>query len=163
MPITLLENRCKLNEYAGAKIISLSPLSSLFDLMKQGVKVIHLVRDPRSAWLSRPKITATRIDKEWDDYVKFVQGQLVENPGVLDNGCGDLAQDLPLLKEIHNSLDSGNGHLLDNYKLVRYEDVALDPSAWVKSMYKFLKTPIHKNVLKWIKENTNGSDSDSSR
>ena len=163
MPLGHLEDRCKQRKYSGAKITALYLMSSLLNLIKQGVKVIHLVRDPRSAWLSRAKFHAIHLHKSWDEYLKYVQDHLMENPDLLDDKCVDLEKDLSLLKDFHNRIHSEDINFLDNYKIVRFEDIALNPTAWAKSMYNFLEIPIHKNVLNWIKTHTKITHNDSSR
>ena len=54
--LTSLEGACVKHKYVGAKIISMTSMRGLVDLLASNVKVIHLVRDPRSAWLSRAKL-----------------------------------------------------------------------------------------------------------
>ena len=155
-----LENNCRYHKYTGAKIISMNSVAALFDLVKQGIKVIHLVRDPRSKWLSRAKITAAH-DKNTslDDYLTHIQKGVKDDPALLNAGCISLEKDLTLLEDLHDNAHSSHydhisAHMHKNYRIVRYEDVALEPVPWAKSMYEFLDIPFHTNVLKWIDANT---------
>ena len=166
--IKTLESTCKRHKYTGAKIISLFSIETLTDLLKQGVKVIHLVRDPRSTWLSRAKITAGKDrNKPLEDYLQTVQNKTATDSRQFSNLCKDLEQDLALLEKVHKEMRSirqknNEPNRFENYKLVRYEDVALYPVTWAKAMYTFLDIPWHTDVHRWIKENTHTGQNQSS-
>ena len=150
-----LEKKCGQYGNVGAKLISLTSLTSLFDLMTEGVKIIHLVRDPRSTWLSRAKIAAKREDKSLSDYL---QHNVTTKPSYLDTRtqCNSHEEDLKLLKFFASHSDN-NSVIFKNYKLVRYEDIALNPMDSALSLYKFLGIPFHSDVGNWITNNTQGS------
>ena len=74
--------------------------------------------------------------------------------------CEDLKGDFSELKDILNNKKSSHRsnmlpYLLDNYRIVRYEDIAANSEQWTISMYEFLQIPLDVKVLTWIKENTN--------
>ena len=129
--------------------------------MTEGVKIIHLVRDPRSTWLSRAKIAAKREDKSLSDYL---QHNVTTKPNCLDTRtqCNSHEEDLKLLKFFASHSDN-NSVIFKNYKLVRYEDTALNPMDSALSLYKFLGIPFHSDVGNWITNNTQGSQKNSSR
>ena len=79
--------------------------------------------------------------------------------------CENINADLHILKDlIGNKESSHHGnmlpHLLNSYRIVRYEDIAANPEEWTKSMYEFLQIPLDVKVLNWIRENTNMDDDD---
>ena len=102
-------------------------------------------------------------------YYKITLQKLVANfqPKKVKTFCEDYYRDLCTLKDmLNNNNNKESSHhsnmlpyLLDNYRIVRYEDIASHPEQWTKSMYKFLQIPMDKKVLNWIKENTEVDDS----
>ena len=159
------EKVCENYAYRGMKVIALFSISTLFDLMKTGVKVIHLVRDPRSNWLSQMQILERQFGTSSSHGVMhFINNNLPYS--LTKTTCEDFSRDLSLLKDIHdnNTLHLGHhgddvlSYLRDNYRIVRYEDIASDPEQWTKSMYNFLGLNLHEQIVNWIKKNTNQDD-----
>ena len=72
--------------------------------------------------------------------------------------------DLSILEDLyfeHLQGNHGNNmyrYLLDNYRIVRYEDIASDPELWTKSMYDFLGIQMSSGIRDWIKKNTQLDD-----
>ena len=159
-----LERKCRQYTNVGAKLISLSSLRTLFNLIEDGVRVIHLVRDPRSTWLSRAKIAAKREDMTLNEYLYGIQHNLITIPSYLDPStqCNSHEKDLRLLRD-RTSHSDDNSAILKNYKLIRYEDIALNPMDSTLSLYKFLRIPFHSDVGNWITNNTQGSQKSSAR
>ena len=119
------------------------------------------MRDPRSTWLSRAKISAATRKTSLNEYLNLTSKDWVTN---LDNVCKNLENDLTLLENIHKQIHTGlhddtEDNTWENYKLVRYEDIATKPVAWAKAMYTFLDIPWHSDVYRWIEENTHTTKS----
>ena len=156
------EEECRKHEFTGTKVIAVPEVSSLFKFIQNGVKVIHLIRDPRSNWVSQMNIQVHEYKITLEKMVTDFQ------PKRLKAFCKDYDRDLPLLKNIlanNNNKESDHHsnmlpYLLDNYRILRYEDIASHPEQWTKSMCGFLQIPMDNKVLNWIKENTNVDSSD---
>ena len=163
--IQTVEKACGNYAYRGMKVIALFSISTLFELMKTGVKVIHLVRDPRSNWLSQMQILEREFGFSTNHrLMHFVNNNLPYS--LTKTTCEDFSRDLSLLKDIHDNKTQHLGYhgddvisyLRDNYRIVRYEDIASDPEQWTKSMYNFLGLNLHEKIVNWIKKNTNQDD-----
>ena len=159
--ITKFEETCERRDFAAMKIISLFSLSHLFELIQRGVKVVHLVRDPRSNWLSQMKLMSQRLKVPMTSLWYFISTSL---PYTLTRTtCQDLGMDLSILKEVNLKQTQGEHSnmyrfLRDNYRIVRYEDVASDPELWAKSLYDFLGIQMSGEIQDWIKKNTQLDD-----
>ena len=71
--------------------------------------------------------------------------------------------DLSILEDLYfkqKQNNHGNMYrfLLDNYRIVRYEDLASDPQLWTKSMYDFLGIQMSAEIQGWLKKNTQSDD-----
>nr|AVW85665.1 peroxisome proliferator-activated receptor alpha [Pangasius sp. VGB-2018] len=78
----------------------------------------------------------------------------------------DLTQITRTCQDMVYSVDIGlkkPDWLRGRYLLVRYEDLALNPEAKAKEIYKFLDLDIDNKVLTWISQNTNVTSSTSSK
>ncbi|XP_071784918.1 carbohydrate sulfotransferase 3-like [Asterias amurensis] len=127
------------------KSIRISDIGSLLPLIKDktvNLKVIHLVRDPRGMIASRVlalnegKKTADTLEKFTDD-----------TKASLINYCRN---------NLHNT-DVGTNmpKFQDNYLLLRYEDVSLDPHEEARRIYNFTGLgAVPRNVSRWIQEHT---------
>ena len=159
--ITKFEEKCIRRDFKTMKIISLFSLSNLFELIERGVKVVHLVRDPRSNWLSQMKLMSQRLRVQMTRIQDFINISL---PYTLTRTtCQDLRMDLSILEDLYlkqTQTNHGNMYrfLLDNYRIVRYEDVASDPELWTKSMYDFLGIQMSTEIQGWLKKNTQSDD-----
>ena len=160
--ITKFEEQCARRDFTGMKIISVFSLSNLFELIKRGVKVIHLVRDPRSNWLSQMKLLTQKLEVSMTSLYDFISGSLPYS--LTRTTCQDLGMDLSILEDLYFEHLQGNHgkdmyrYLLDNYRIVRYEDIASDPELWTKSMYDFLGIQMGSGIRDWIKKNTQLDD-----
>ncbi len=151
-PLSDFEAKCEARKYTGAKIISLPSNQALFDLLENGVKVIHLVRDPRSTWLSRTKVKVLKDQQSLQDFFSSNTEDIVRKAATKSHtDCENLTDDLERLEALAKT------RLSQNYRLVRFEDVALEPKALAAAMYEFLHIPVHRRVLQWVDKNTHQS------
>ena len=78
--------------------------------------------------------------------------------------CEDIQQDLSILRDLYDNQYTSRryGDMLpyfrDNYRLMRYEDLASEPEEWTRAMYKFIGVPMKPQVLWWIEQNTKQDD-----
>eukprot|EP00057_Strongylocentrotus_purpuratus_P004865 XP_003729653.1 PREDICTED: carbohydrate sulfotransferase 1-like [Strongylocentrotus purpuratus] len=110
------------------------------------LKLIHLIRDPRSMILSRLKLASPEIKV-------FNVTELSDTfRNVLLKYCSNWLQNY----EIGHYVPS----IRKNYLMVRYEDLALEPYVYAKRIYEFvgLGAEIPPTVLTWLNMNTNGND-----
>ena len=77
--------------------------------------------------------------------------------------CDDALKDVHFIEEQANN---ENTHLiLNQYHLIRYEDLSKSPQAIMESLYKFLGIKPDEKLLEWVKQqqlaNTNGNKTSS--
>ncbi len=142
-----LQTNCLKKKYTVVKIIRMGSMVGLQDIMKNDVKVLHLVRDPRSQWLSRIKVIAEEQKKNPQQAINHHLQQVNTKPDYVVHSCEELYQDLQILKNLQTTG-------LKNYKILRYEDVGFDPSVMAATMFNYSDIPLHKNVLNWLTANT---------
>jgi len=94
-------------------------------IYKSGIKVVHLVRDPRGIIASRAKA--------WN----------YDAPGEATATCSRVRDDL--------SLEAGLGN---HYVRVRYEDLVDNPEAELQRVYHSLQMPFTEDVKRFIFEHT---------
>ena len=127
------------------KSVRISDIGSLLPLIKDktvNLKVIHLVRDPRGMIASRV-VAMNDIKKTADKVETFTD----DTKTALINYCWN---------NLHNT-DVGTNmpKFRDNYLLLRYEDVSLDPHEAARRIYNFTGLgAVPGNVSRWIQEHT---------
>ena len=132
-PIDKAEKHCKQTHTHVIKVIRIASLSQLQSFLKQGVKVLHLIRDPRGVMNSR-----FRIQKQ--QYANFTHHAA--------KYCDTAVTDMKYIREQERS----NPTLIRQmYQVVRYEDLAADPIKGMRSLYKFMDVSPDENVRKWAK------------
>lgn len=134
-----LANLCRSRQYAAIKTIRLPAEAATAFIGHRDfeVKIVHLIRDPRGMLTSQSSAlkkhsTVAEIRKDLLQKVKF---------------CQRLSMDLKFGKQTEVNYP-------DSYMILRYEDVALNPLSAAKRLYDFIGIPMHKDVQKWIDENT---------
>ena len=125
---------CRLKPYKAMTVVRISRLKDLERFMRRGVKVIHLVRDPRGTMIARET-----LDKPEDLH------QLA-NPHHL---CSNAVADLAFAKEAKRQQ---NLLISRNYYLVRYEDLARSPRREVAALYNFLGIKPDNSLLSWVQQ-----------
>nr|XP_054769772.1 carbohydrate sulfotransferase 3-like [Lytechinus pictus] len=129
------------------------------------VKIIHLVRDPRGTANSRrlyynfskphlPRTTTT-------GHLRF-KGKL-DSLGLLGDYPDHVVHTIPRLCQwtrdsIHQVQNEKPSWLRNRYKLVRYEDFALDPLRAAHQIYDFVGLEFPPAVIEWIVTNTRSND-----
>ncbi|XP_006814741.1 carbohydrate sulfotransferase 1-like [Saccoglossus kowalevskii] len=146
VPPVVLSKECAKRQSIAAKIIrasSLRELESLLDSYGTSIKLIHLVRDPRGVVNSRyvfPVVNKTHVTR-------------IHN-GITDN----IREYCEWMTNNSDYVDASNLWTSNNYKLVRYEDIASNPIKMAVELYRFVGIPLHKKVLEWINFNTRQSN-----
>ncbi len=156
--IQFLEEQCARSKYVSAKVISLFNILNLEPLVRENVKVIHLVRDPRSAFASRTKLDWIRYNKNTnntlslqDYYTEYLTPK--RSAILISKMCADLKVDfIERPQQIKTNFRQ-------RYKLVRYEDVASHPKGQARRLYKFLDIEMHPEVTRWITKATSANNS----
>lgn len=127
-----VKNKCRSRKTVVIKLIRLCYIEdykALFEDPRLNLKVIHLVRDPRGIASSRLK-----IHPEWD---------IVDN---IRSTCHRQVMNVKAGRNVE--------WITDKYKLVRYEDLALNPQELAKDIYDFVGIPFTQSVRDWISQNT---------
>ncbi|XP_077982554.1 carbohydrate sulfotransferase 1-like [Glandiceps talaboti] len=137
------------------KVVRLVDIRDVVSLMQDPdvqLKVINVVRDPRAMMAS----IIPMYLMEWK------LGYVESNAKVLK------VQDLkePALERLKQYCDAGMWNFLiktseedkspwkQNYLVVRFEDIAMEPLYYAEKIYNFIGIDFHSNVLQWIENNT---------
>ncbi|XP_078000609.1 carbohydrate sulfotransferase 1-like [Glandiceps talaboti] len=136
---------CERRRHIALKTIRLHRLDVLEPLVVKdeiNLKVLHLIRDPRGVASSMKFLTskAATLNNKRTIYETGMFPRLRQY-------CINAAQMVKYAKDLPSWLE-------DRYKIVRYEDLAIDPFGQAESIYNFLKIPIPTEVSTWIRENT---------
>ncbi|XP_062860420.1 carbohydrate sulfotransferase 1-like [Trichomycterus rosablanca] len=147
--LTLASLVCQAHRHVAIKTVRIFLLKDLRILIEDprlNVRVIQLVRDPRA-------ILASRLAAFHDIYMG--QNATDQQPDHLD-----LSNINKTCQDIEQSVNTGLQKptwLKGRYLLVRYEDLALNPEAKTKEIYKFLDVDIDDKVFRWLSQNTNAT------
>ena len=128
-----LERKCKSSPIIAVKEISLAMLSSVMALLRKGVKVLHLIRDPRGILSSMKEILNLKGETDITVHISSL--------------CVRLRKQIKTWKRFVKENYSG-------YKLIRYEDVALSTLAETNKIYDFIGLRVPKQVKEWILRST---------
>ena len=116
------------------RLYNITELSLLPELGCNDFKIIHLVRDPRAVLLSR-----MRVFHELYDGNKLLGEQQRSQEAFSEEYMRRAASDL-CSHHLHSYQVGMNppDWLKDRYKLVRYEDLAVDPDRWARDLLQFI-------------------------
>ena len=137
---TLLGESCNSHNHTVIKILTsrvpdktIETLKELFQKKNRyDVKMIHLVRDPRAVVYSRVQL-------------KWVKGHLhPQFSKYVNSRCDSILQNLRL------GLVSPPPWLKDRFKVIRYEDLALNTANIAKELYRFAGFDWSASVDEWI-------------
>ena len=119
---------CKEYKHVVTKSIRIFDVGILMKLLDNGIKIIHLVRDPRGRFNSMSKgyYTSTKICSKQERFLHTIRDQLKK--------C--------------------NPSFRKNYFLVRYEDIARSPLKMTKMMYRAVGLDFQPEVAGWIAKST---------
>ncbi len=152
--VSILEEYCSIHLHRAVKIISVNSIAPVLPLINHGLKVIHLIRDPRGVLSSRVKISEAfenpRNYKITGTYIMKKYGWIVKQY------CQQIEADFHLLHYILN--DSRYEGIRRNYLLLRYEDLAKDPLGKATEIYKYMGMKLPSNVKRWIIQYTTSDD-----
>ncbi|XP_054759604.2 carbohydrate sulfotransferase 3-like [Lytechinus pictus] len=163
------ENFCRTSrENIATKIIrvDLEDLRPLVEMDDIDLRIIHLVRDPRAAAASRIDYITERYQPDQ----QYFRGTGRLKPlGLLDTVpdalmyIQEMRENNPtargMCKWIERNAKTSRNHLPEwlqgHYKLIRYEDFAVEPVNISKEIYEFIGLPFPKYLEHWIEANTN--------
>ncbi|XP_043796724.1 carbohydrate sulfotransferase 4-like isoform X2 [Apis laboriosa] len=125
---------CKLFPFQSMKIVRLR-LRAAEKLLQQedlGIRLVLLVRDPRG-------ILQSRKHREW----------CPTNPDCSDPAlvCADMVSDFSTAVQLIEKYPH-------TFRVVRYEDLSVDPYRYVKELYNFYGLDFHINVKKFLDTHT---------
>ena len=128
-----VEQKCKTHNTIVIKTIVLHNLTALIPLLEQGVKVVHLVRDPRGQIQSIKSLDNQFNSSKWVPLM-----------------CSHLKNDISVSNKIKQMGLSAS----KNYRVVRYEDVALNPRVISEDLFNFAGLAMRGKVRRWLKKAT---------
>ncbi|XP_077999512.1 carbohydrate sulfotransferase 1-like [Glandiceps talaboti] len=132
---------CKLHNHIAMKVIRLDSVELLKPLIADeglNLKILHLVRDPRGVANSRKSLY-----RSWEN-------RSLDKLGLTDglrHYCEQTADMISFSAKLP-------GWMKGRYKIMRYEDAAMEPLQTAKNIYKYLGLPFPKPVRLWINKNT---------
>ena len=112
------------------KVNRLPHIKQLEKLMRQGMKVVHVVRDQRSLLFSRKRLHTGSWFRIKTAAQEYCQQQVADYYHIKD-------------------LIANNSTFQELYHMVRFEDVAMNPSRRMENLYKFIGVHPHESVVKW--------------
>lgn len=131
LPFRGAETRCETAQFRVAKVIRVARIQDLLPLMRQGVKVVHLIRDPRGVHSSRRQLSGSRSMEHMTLF------------------CDNLAEDFNFLEELETLYPD---EVPKVYHPVHYEDLAYNATHGVKELYQFLGVEPCEQVTQWAQE-----------
>ena len=145
----MAEKVCKNETNAtAAKIIRVLEVQKLLDFFERhenelDAKIIILARDPRAMLESRKKLTwpATYWEEHSEDFFNQLEVE-----------CAKFAEN----KKLEHKFK-------DKIKIIRYEDIAMDPLSVSEEVYKFLEMEISTDVHEYLISATEKDDSTKDR
>ncbi|XP_057341547.1 carbohydrate sulfotransferase 4-like [Microplitis mediator] len=111
----------------------------LLDDENLGVRMILLIRDPRATMQSRKRLEWCQLSPDSSD------------PEIL---CNDMVSDYNVAVKLTKKYPH-------TFKVVRYEDLSLDPQHKAKEMFEFYGLNFHSNVEKFLETHTKNNSGDS--
>ena len=130
--VSRMESLCRKSAIRAAKVIRLHSLHRLNDFVRQGTRVLIVLRDPRGMMASRVRTAAFRFP-EW-------------KPNLVHNDAGWYCYSM--LRDV-DFIDSLTREQQSSYLVVRYEDLATQPMRALKKMYRFLGIKPDLSVTNW--------------
>ena len=123
------------------------------------VKIIHLIRDPRGTANSRKKYYNEMPNQHKYNMQKIERS--MKSLGLFDqepkvsfkvNTIESLCQ---WMRDTVGMANDRPDWLKGRYKMVRYEDMAVNPIRITRDIYNFVGIDLPESIVKWVKENTN--------
>ncbi|XP_035669198.1 carbohydrate sulfotransferase 1-like isoform X1 [Branchiostoma floridae] len=139
-------NACLTKRFTAIKTIRLEdidPLQQIAENAEINLKVIQLVRDPRGVIASRLSLVQKNVS-----VMTALHNQVDENE--VRELCDWMTRNKP-------TNQGPNSWLQKHHALLRYEDIGRNPIGLMKKVYKFIDTPSHENVTKWLQTHTKTS------
>ncbi|XP_026221799.1 carbohydrate sulfotransferase 1 [Anabas testudineus] len=148
--LTLASVSCLSRGHVAIKTVRVPEVRDLRTLSEDprlDLKIIHLVRDPRAILASRMMAFSDQF-RAWK-----IWNATGRQPRYVD-----LSQITSTCKDMAASVETGMQRpvwLRGRYLLVRYEDLALNPTEKATEIYKFVGLEMEDRVQMWIAKNTN--------
>ena len=128
---------CRNSSHIAVKVIVMRRIQELYPLMEDGVKVIHLLRDPRGMINSRLRVVPNLKNTPTPRYE------------VAEQYCHNALMDLWSMRQV---ILANPRTWKSSYYLLRYEDLATQPNKTVHAIYQMLGLTPDKHVQKWLSD-----------
>ena len=123
---------CQSRRNHAAKVIRVANISALVPLLRVGVKVIQVIRDPRGTFRSRYRLAYK------------------ENPYVsVKNECKNMMKDMDYVRHLYKQYGDDIRKMI---YFIRYEDIVKRPLKSLYDMNRFLDIKPDKHVTLWAEE-----------
>ncbi|XP_077987514.1 carbohydrate sulfotransferase 1-like [Glandiceps talaboti] len=148
---------CQKTQHRAAKTIRLLDVRDLIPLMESptvNLKVINVVRDPRAMMSSFiPMYYSNWIENTRESNKVWDAGVLNEHlTDTLIHYCEQMLRNYILFTA--NSSQAWK----DNFKILRFEDIALNPREYADIMYSHVGIDIDSEVYQWIDKHTQSNE-----
>ena len=121
---------CRSRPHQAVKVIRVKNVSILVPFLRNGVKVIQLVRDPRGTYLSRGRIKNG-------------------NRKPIHKECQTLLNDLQYIRKLYRIYGA---NIKKSVYFLRYENLASRPMRTIVQVFKFLGVKPDKYVKTWAED-----------
>ncbi len=148
-----LSSTCRRYGGVAVKLIRIADINVFRDLFMDptiNVKLIHLVRDPRGMINSRYKAL-----RNYEEMKAKHTGSPMSPEPIRPNEIEEICRHME--RNVQYQLNTPDW-LQRRYKLVRYEDLALNPLSVTQDIYNFLEMPLPFRVSHWLDVNTQQSN-----
>ena len=145
-PATLHEAMCQGQSRIAIKVIRATCLQQLWPLTERdGVQIIHVIRDPRAVIGSRLFVKAASLNKTNPPLLQALQlhRDNLRHEAMLY--CKALTDDISF------STNSTQADRSDKYTVLRYEDMAWDPRGETGRLYAFLNLSYDESFFQELK------------
>ena len=151
------EQTCQKATSIVTKIVRVKYLQDIMHLLEEGIKIVHLIRDPRG-------ILTSRLARSGPNFRRRVLYNQAKRASYFKSNahkhCTKLETNNEYLVNVTKEQNSSLNQILrNNYVLIRYEDFAYHPESMVRKLLNFTKTKPRDNLYPWLKEITNKQSS----
>lgn len=133
-------NACREAKHYAVKVIRLRAVQDIEDLIRRGLKVIVLLRDPRG-------MTASRYTSP-DKYL-LRRSDVILAAEAADY-CNMALDNLRYIRSLHRSYPA---QIHKSFYFGRYEDLAADPVGNLHDIYNFIGIRPSDELINWFQEN----------
>ncbi len=133
---------CQNRNHTAIRVIRLSTLTLLEEFMRTGVKVIHVVYDPRTVITVLLVAFKNQMNQSMNQLVK--QKAILDNINTISSGlCRAMVKDIQFLWKNKQQNESW----LTNYRLIHHHDMYSAPRDVIENIYQFIGLQSDEEII----------------